>query len=188
MAYDLSQLDYPDEVFNKTDRDTIYKENLKLDLRFINEDFYKQVDSIIRKYLKIPRYSFSAIYAEENCNIHNDVSKTKEPKYQRYANLAIPIKIDVGDRRTFWPKLSKEHSNLIEEQSFLDKTTTEYYVSNALWNEIYEHKELVPVLLNTSEPHGVLSKGYSFFVYITIPNTSYVTCYNLYNNDSFYTT
>lgn len=186
MAYELSKLEYPDEIFNKTERDEIYKEKLKLDLRFINKSFYDTVDIIVKKYLKIRSYSFSAIYANDNCNIHSDVAENKDPKYQRYANLAIPLKINSYGRKTFWPNLTDSHRELIGKQSYLDNVTTEYYINNSLYHSIYDHEELIPVLLNTSIPHGVMSNGYSFFVYITIPNTSYKTCYSLYNSEIFY--
>jgi len=170
LAEELSKLNYQSDIFVKTDRDEIYEKKLDLPLKFTNAEFKTKVKSIIKKYIKLDNFQFSVIDTDHECNIHTDAAPGKPAHLQRYCNLAIPIEGDFTRRITYWPTLNNADSEFITKNYYLPKDKTLKYITSENWNTSYRHTKYVPVLLNTEQPHGVVSEGYTLFVYITIPS------------------
>lgn len=175
LVEDLAKVTYSKDMFDTTGREKMYRENLDLNLSFLNQEAKEYIDSIVKKHIKLANYSFSVIESSSNCNVHKDAHEHKERKYQRYANLAIPLVGDMTNRYTIWPNLTEEDTKFVNTRGFLTKEASQKYYELSKAKAHYRHKLHTPVLLNTEEPHTVICDSYSLFVYITLVGVPFKT-------------
>lgn len=175
LVEDLSSITYSSDMFDQTGREKMYRENLDLNLSFLNKEAKEYIDTIIKKHITLSNYSFSIIESSSNCNVHKDAQESKERKYQRYANLAIPLVGDMTNRYTVWPNLTTEDTEFVNTNGYLSKDASQKYYNLPQAKAHYKHKLYTPVLLNTEEPHTVLCDSYSLFVYITLIGVPFKT-------------
>jgi hypothetical protein len=161
-------------------RNDIY-DRLRLPIRMFKGTKQKYIDSLIKDYFNLDEFVFSIISSKGTSRIHSDTYYKKEAKLQRYCNLAFPLSGDFNTRLTYWPILDKLDAQDVFKNSFLKDENLYKYADASKWHCSILHKQYQPVLLNTSDPHGVIGNGNSLFAYITIIGKSYEECAALYD-------
>jgi hypothetical protein len=182
FAQELSQLDLEDESdYRFNGRNDIY-DRLRLPMRTFQGEKEKIINNLIEKYFGLKEdFLFSVIASDGTSKIHTDTYYKKEPRLQRYCNLAFPVKGNLENRMTVWPELTKKDSVYCFRNSFVDDKMLRYYSKKENWLAYVEHQLYQPVLLNTSLPHAAQGDGTTLFAYITLQGKSYKDCVALYD-------
>lgn len=172
-----------DSDYLDNDRNDIY-DRLRLPMRMFKDHKKEYIDSLIKDYFNIDEFVFSVISSKGTSRIHTDTSYKKESHLQRYCNLAFPLSGNFNSRLTYWPILDKLDAQDVFKNAFLKDKHLYKYTNASKWHCSILHKQYQPVLLNTSDPHGVIGNSNSLFAYITIIGKPYAECVDLYDTRS----